>query len=250
MEDFIEKVTTLVDRVIASADGEARQEEVAGRQEEADADAARSLAAKLNVDELSAQFAKHAGLDETLDREEFFEFAAASKLPKATADKLWALLDRDNSGTVSRAEFSRALRNMQQARAWLRYCPTCEFRNDCAYCHECNTDCTKCTESVFCASCWADHPARNAMAADDEDGDDEEGGQKKGSVHEFGSTEYFRTHLVLKPLDWAYNSPALAGLPVAYKAKLRQLLREQQMKQAEATEQALAMRADDAERNR
>ena len=91
---------------------------------------------------------------------------------------------------------------------------------------------------------------RNAMAADDEDGDDEEGGQKKGSVHEFGSTEYFRTHLVLKPLDWAYNSPALAGLPVAYKAKLRQLLREQQMKQAEATEQALAMRADDAERNR
>ena len=152
--------------------------------------------------------------------------------------------------TVSRAEFSSALRNMQQARAWLRYCPTCEFRNDCAYCHECNTDCTKCTESVFCASCWADHPARNAMAADDEDGDDEEGGQKKGSVHEFGSTEYFRTHLVLKPLDWAYNSPALAGLPVAYKAKLRQLLREQQMKQAEATEQALAMRADDAERNR
>ena len=113
MEDFIEKVTTLVDRVIASADGEARQEEVAGRQEEADADAARSLAAKLNVDELSAQFAKHAGLDETLDREEFFEFATASKLPKATADNLWVLLDSDKSGTVSRAEFSSALRNMQ-----------------------------------------------------------------------------------------------------------------------------------------
>ena len=67
-------------------------------------------------------------------------------LPKATADNLWVLLDSDKSGTVSRAEFSSALRNMQQARAWLRYCPTCEFRNDCAYCHECNTDCTKCTE--------------------------------------------------------------------------------------------------------
>ena len=197
------------------------------------------------MDEPSAQFAKHAGLDETLDREEFFEFATASKLPKATADNLWVLLDSDKSGTVSRAEFSRALRNMQQARAWLRYCPTCEFRNDCAYCHECNTDCTKCTESVFCASCWADHPARNAMAADDEDGDDEEGGQKKGSVHEFGSTEYFRTHLVLDPSTG--RSPALAGLH-RYKAKLRQLLR-QQVKLGEATEQALAMRADDAGAN-
>ena len=205
---------------MASADGEARQEEVAGRQEEAALiGRASCLAAKLNVDERSAQFAKHAGLDETLDREEFFEFATASKLPKATADNLWALLDSDKSGTASRAEFSSALRNMQQARAWLRYCPTCEFRNDCAYCHECNTDCTKCcTESVFCASCWADHPARNAMAADDEDGDDEEGGQKKGSVHEFGSTETSGPHLVLVALDWAYNSPALAGLPVAYKA--------------------------------
>ena len=48
MEDFLEKVTSFVDRAMAAADGEARQEEVAGRQEEADADAARSLAAKLN----------------------------------------------------------------------------------------------------------------------------------------------------------------------------------------------------------
>ena len=157
MEDFLEKVTSFVDRVIASADGEARQEEVAGRQEEADADAARSLAAKLNVDELSAQFAKHAGLDETLDREEFFEFATASKLPKATADNLWVLLDSDKSGTVSRAEFSSALRNMQQARAWLRFCPTCDFDNTCAYCFEVK-ECAGCTREKFCPKHWAEHP--------------------------------------------------------------------------------------------
>ena len=43
---------------MAAADGEARREEVAGRQEEAAKD---GRLAKLNVDELSAQFAKHTG---------------------------------------------------------------------------------------------------------------------------------------------------------------------------------------------
>ena len=102
----------------------------------------------------------------------FDQFSKAQNLSRSQAQALWEMLDADNSGEVSRSEFNAGLAKLQAARAWLRYCPDCVYMNTCNYCQECNANCSDCTENAFCASCWADHPKRHAvaLAGDGEDG--------------------------------------------------------------------------------
>lgn len=188
----------------------------------------KDLASKLDVDVLGSSFARFAGADEKMDREEYARFTKETNITRQQAASLWNILDRDHSGMVDVKEFYEALSNLQQARAWLRYCPDCVYRNTCAYCQECNVDCDDCTDESFCASHWEDHPARS-----NPDAGDEANGQHH-SAFPVGSQEWAREALLIRPLAWAYHSPATAWVPVAQKAKLRQVLRDQQLKSAEA----------------
>ena len=200
--------------------------EALGLVEKADAKK-KNIAQSVDVDNLGKNFNRFAGLDDDMTREEFEEFTKSENMTRATSAALWVMLDKDMSGTVSRDEFRDALLEMQHSKAWLRYCPTCSFDNDCAFCQECNASCNKCTERAYCAACWAQHPGRNVRqheVLDDE-------GNKK-HVHAFGSREYWRAQLVLRPLEWAYNSNV--GLSVAQKARVRVLLQEQYKAQDEA----------------
>lgn len=196
------------------------------KQDAATSKKTKELAAKLDVDKLGNSFGRFAGADAMMDKEEFEQFTKASNITRSQASALWHILDRDGSGQVSLGEFSEALHNMQSARAWLRYCPECIYMNTCPYCQECNADCPNCTENAYCASCWADHPARHKEAEADE---------AAGSrLAKLGTSELLRTHLLIRPLNWAYSSEYTAWMPVAQKARLRQLLRAQQQKIDEA----------------
>jgi hypothetical protein len=198
----------------------------------------KELSATLDITAIGATFGRFAGGDEVMDAQEFERFTKQINLTRQQSSELWQILDRDGSGEVSKDEFSSALTNMQAARAWLRYCPECIYQNLCAYCQECNANCVNCTENAFCASCWADHPARHA-----EDHDDEGSSVRLAKL---GMREVMRTHLLIRPLNWAYSSPYMGWLPVTQKAVLRQMLRAQQQKltdasEAAATEEAAAL---------
>ena len=194
--------------------------------------AAKDMAAKLDIEILGRSFGRFAGADDIMDKEEFARFTKQTNVTRQQADALWNILDNDGSGLVSHAEFGDALNSLQQARAWLRYCPTCVYMNTCAYCQECNSNCENCSDTAFCARCWNDHPARNAGASEG-DADSSGGGQR--SVN---ATELLRTHLVIRPLTWAYTSPALVWLPMEQKAAIRQALRAQQQKSEDAAKKA------------
>ena len=75
------------------------------------------------------------------------------------AERLWVMLDTDKNGVVDADEFTTALHCMSLARAWLRYCPNCEFGNSCDYCVEIK-DCDYCTPERFCPKHWQEHPGR------------------------------------------------------------------------------------------
>ena len=120
----------------------------------------QSLSQELDVDALNEDFKKFAGMDDMLSRAEYDTFIKTRKIPPAIAGVLWSLLDTDGSGEVSKDEFKSALLALQSSRSWSRYCPACEYRNDCAFCQECNSGCPRCSEVCFCASCWNDHPGR------------------------------------------------------------------------------------------
>ena len=129
--------------------------------EEDEADSmVQSLSQELDVDALNEDFKKFAGLDDMLSRAEYDTFIKTKKIPPAIAGVLWSLLDTDGSGEVSKDEFKSALLALQSSRSWSRYCPACEYRNDCAFCQECNSGCPRCSDVSFCASCWNDHPGR------------------------------------------------------------------------------------------
>lgn len=151
----------------------------------------------------------------------FDRFTKESNVTRSQAAALWQILDKDHSGVVSRLEFNEALQTLQQARAWLRYCPECVYRNTCPYCQECNASCSDCTESAFCASCWSDHPARHVVSAEDEE-------NASANKRAMDTASVLRTNLLIKPLNWAYTSPMMGWLPVQQKAALRQALRHQQ----------------------
>jgi len=193
-----------------------------------------TFASTLDLDVLGKNFAKHAGFDALMDREEYNQFTAEQNITRSQAAALWHLLDHDGSGQINFHEFSEALAKLQEARAWMRHCPTCIYTNSCAYCLECNQNCEKCTENAFCPEHWRDHPARNVeseVVSENEKHDDK---------YRIGSVEYFRHQLIIRPLNWAYNSDVLNGLPVSYKAKVRQVLRDQQLRSQQAAQEAKA----------
>ena len=120
----------------------------------------QSLSQELDIDGLNADFKKFAGHDGLLSRAEYDKFTKSKKIPPAIAAVLWSLLDTDGSGEVSTDEFKSALLALQSSRSWSRYCPSCEYQNECDFCQECNSGCPRCSEVCFCASCWTDHPGR------------------------------------------------------------------------------------------
>ena len=119
----------------------------------------RDLAKALDLDNLRKEFFKYAGPDERMDEEEFKLFTRKQKLSEAVSESLWRNLDVDGNGIVDADEFTMALETMTKARAWLRFCPTCDFANECPYCVEC-ADCRECTPERFCPRHWNDHPDR------------------------------------------------------------------------------------------
>merc|ERR1711865_491833 len=123
-------------------------------------------------------------MDDMLSRAEYDTFIKTRKIPPAIAGVLWSLLDTDGPGEVSKDEFKSALLALQSSRSWSRYCPACEYRNDCAFCQECKSGCPRCSDVSFCASCWNDHPGRQ-LTMEEQDNQDRE-------PHPFGSTEYMR----------------------------------------------------------
>ena len=188
------------------------------------------LAANLDLDFFGQSFAKFAGSDGIMDAQEFENYSKKANLSRKQAAHLWEVLDKDNSGEVSMEEFEEALTNFQRARAWLRYCPDCIYQNTCAYCLETNANCQNCTDSAFCAACWADHPAKHREAADDD--------VTAAKTRALSTADQMRNQLVIRPLNWAYTSPMFAWLPVAQKASLRQALRAQQQAVADSQERA------------
>ena len=99
----------------------------------------QSLSEELDIDALNDDFKKFAGVDGMLSRAEFNTFIKMKQIPSAVAGVLWSLLDRDNSGEVSKDEFKSALLALRNSQSWSRYCPACEYRNECAFCQECNS---------------------------------------------------------------------------------------------------------------
>ena len=104
----------------------------------------KKLSSQLDVDALRAAFIKHAGPDELMDQSEFELFAKAMDIMKI-APQLWSAMDSDRSGSVDKDEFMEALTKLSAARAFLRFCPTCMFENDCEMCVKVK-DCPDCTD--------------------------------------------------------------------------------------------------------
>lgn len=107
-----------------------------GDDDVADAKAAQELAREIDVDHASKIFRRHAGFDDDMDEEEFDIFCEAAGIRPVLTKMLWKLLDDDGSGSVTLEEFKQALIFLRQASQWVRYCPTCKYSNDCAFCQE------------------------------------------------------------------------------------------------------------------
>ena len=192
---------------------------------------ARALAARLDTSKMAVNFGRFAGADQLMQRDEFDRFTKITNLTRQQANSLWIVLDRDGSGEVTKEEFTTALENFQKARAWLRFCPSCVYANTCNYCQECNSNCEMCTEHSFCAEHWNDHPARNQSVG-------EAGTGSAGTGAPANTTELLRERLVIRPLEWMYESPLTAWLPVEQKGALRRVLRAQQTAANAAAERA------------
>jgi len=130
-------------------------------QDEEEAADVRDLAKALDLDQLRVAFFKYAGPDERMDEEEFKLFTKKQKISESLSEMLWRNLDVDGNGIVDADEFRGALETMTKARAWLRYCPTCDFDNSCDYCIEV-ADCTEgCCPERFCPHHWHNHPDKD-----------------------------------------------------------------------------------------
>ena len=62
------------------------------------------------------------------------------------------------SGVVDEDEILRGIHNLTLARAWLRYCPTCAFENQCEFCTKVCVRCEMCSPEIFCPMHWKVHP--------------------------------------------------------------------------------------------
>ena len=111
-----------------------------------------------DLDKLRAAFYKHAGPDERMDPEEYKVFAKKLRLTDDAADRLWNTCDSDRNGVIDAYEFTTTLKMLTEARAWLRYCPTCRFENVCDYCVSQCAPCNNCSRERFCPEHWERHP--------------------------------------------------------------------------------------------
>ena len=118
-----------------------------GMSEEQRAESLKKLASQLDIDRLRAAFIKHAGPDELMDQSEFERFAKAEGIMHVAA-QLWTAMDSDRSGSVDKDEFLEALAALSSARAFMRFCPTCMFENECEMCVKVK-DCDDCTAQRY-----------------------------------------------------------------------------------------------------
>lgn len=123
-----------------------------------DGEEIRELSRAIDLDKLNIAFLTYAGPDQCMDLNEYTTFMRRLGLSQEIADRLWKLLDMDRNGIVDSDEFSKTLLALANARAWLRYCPECEFRNACDFCQSIE-ECENCTRETFCPRHWAEHPS-------------------------------------------------------------------------------------------
>lgn len=183
---------------------------------------------------MTVNFDKYAGADKSMDQEEYQKFMKKTEIPNEIADALWSMLDDDNSGTVERDELVDVVGKLQKAKAWLRFCPTCNYDHNCSYCQEC-AGCPDCTDKAWCAECWLEHSGRGRTKTD---------GDEEAVTHTMFSKEFFRDQMVIRPLEWAYTTESLPLITAKTRAKIRAKLREQRKEQASADHKRIAAEAE------
>lgn len=121
----------------------------------------KDLSRAIDLDKLRSAFFLYAGPDERMDQDEFKSFVKKLKLSESIAERLWSNLDVDKNGIVDADEFTEGLETMTRARAWLRFCPTCDFENSCEYCVSKEiANCFLCSPERFCPKHWDQHPGK------------------------------------------------------------------------------------------
>ena len=89
----------------------------------------------------------------------FWEMARRVGIDHSNAKRMFALFDPDGDGNITEVEVTSVLGNIEHERGWQRYCPTCQFRNECTYC-ELVLNCPSCTREIWCPTHWSTHPGR------------------------------------------------------------------------------------------
>ena len=124
-----------------------------------DGEEIRDLSKLVDLDKLRVAFVTYAGPDKRMDKDEYHLFMKRLKMPVRIASRLWTQLDVDKNGIVTADEFTDVMATLTSARAWARYCPTCEFDNGCDYCQSAEIlDCDRCTRDQWCPKHWSEHP--------------------------------------------------------------------------------------------
>ena len=93
----------------------------------------------------------------------FWEICRAFGMTHVGAKQLYALFDLNGDGAITEVEVRAAMRALELSRSWARYCPTCSFENECAYCDACAGCTNGCTSSVWCPQHWLTHPGRGEV---------------------------------------------------------------------------------------
>ena len=128
--------------------------------EEQDEEIMRELARNLDLDRLREMFVRYAGADERMDEDEFKKFVRILHMTDEHAHMFWRFCDINKDGHIDTDEFLFGLERMTCARAWLRFCPTCDYENECAYCIQISRECVQCNRSLWCPPHWQEHPGR------------------------------------------------------------------------------------------
>lgn len=115
----------------------------------------------LDKEEMATAFLKFSrDADQMMNRREYQHFTAHLGLDDGVARDLWVSLDTDKNGILTLDEFTTGLDKIFKASTGsktLRFCPTCCYSSDCAFCRQVEA-CPRCKTSQFCLECWAIHP--------------------------------------------------------------------------------------------